>query len=703
MKACVPKITVCFLAGFIFGCSKDAVDTPVAEKPPPMMEPDKPKPPGNPPPDICDQPQAPGRVTIHRLNRSEYNRTVRDLLDDTSEPASGFPNDDHGHGFDNNADVLSMSPLLFEKYDIAAANLVEGAIKAPPQADNVRAEAELLEGSVGRAGSTSWNLWSNGEVGFTHDFPHDGTYKLSVRAWQSRAGPDDARMEISLDNQLLETVNVAGESANPEIFETEQLITAGSHQFTVAFTNDYYMPDDPDPSNRDRNLYVDWLNIEGPLDVDPNSNPTRMKLITCAPEDSTWDACAQEILGAFAFHAWRRPISSDETQRLVTLSKVAETEGDSFEAGIGLGMHAILLSPNFIFRVETDEKPNEAEAHTLSEFELASRLSYFLWSSTPDQTLLTLAQNGELSKPEQLAAQVERMLQDPRSDALIENFAGQWLFTRALDDVNPDYAIYPDFDLELLNSMRAESDSVFEEFVQSERKFLDILDAEFTYVNDRLALHYGLNAVDSATVTRLELPAGNTRRGLLSQAGILTVTSYPKRTSPVRRGKWVLEQILCTPPPAPPPGVEGLVEETAPSSTLREKLEQHRADPSCAGCHITMDALGFALENFDGIGAYRIEDRAGFPIDASGSLPSGVSFAGVTELSEIIKADKKFAHCVAERLTTYALGRGIYAEDECNLKDVVESYQTEGGSFEDLATAIVQSPMFTQRQGEVAE
>jgi hypothetical protein len=689
------------MAVLIFACAKKAEETPPT--PPPASPSEQPKPPVKPPPDICDEEEAPGRVTLHRLNRSEYNRTVRDLINDRSAPADGFPSDDHGYGFDNNANVLSMSPLLFEKYDIAAGNLVEAAIQAPPAADSIRAEAELLEGTVGRAGATSWNLWSNGELTFSHDFVHDGRYKLSARAWQSRAGTDNARMEIIFDTQVLETVNVMGESANPQVFETEVQVSAGNHQFKVGFINDYYMPDDPDPNNRDRNLYVDWLNIEGPLDVDPNSNPTRIQIVSCQPSDSSWEQCAAEIVSAFGLRAWRRPLTSAEVQRLVALSKIAESEGDNFDTGLGLAMHAVLLSPHFIFRVELDESPGQATAHALTDFELAARLSYFLWSSTPDSTLLALAQSGELSKPEQIAIQVKRMLQDPRSDALTHNFAGQWLYTRALDDVNPDYAVFPDFDLELLAAMRDESNAVFEEFARSDRSFLEILDADFTFLNDRLAQHYGLAAVESATVTRVRLPEGNSRRGLLSQAGLLTVTSYPKRTSAVRRGKWLLEQLLCAPPPPPPPGVEGLIEEDMSSATLRETLEKHRADPTCASCHITMDALGFALEQFDGIGAFRLEDRSGFPIDASGALPDGRQFDGATELSEMIKADKNFPKCVAERLTTYALGRGLYDEDECKLRNIVESTAAAGGSFESVAISIVTNPIFTQRQGEAAE
>lgn len=691
---------LCLVPFIGLGCAED---TPPDASLPPMGGQVTMPPPGPPTPpglDICDLPQAPGRVTIHRLNRYEYNATVRDLLDDVSQPANDFPNDDHGYGFDNNADVLSMSPLLFEKYDIAAGNLTQTAIKAPATAANVRAEAELLEGTVGRAGTSSWTLWSNGEVGLAHTFPHDGRYRLSVRAWQSAAGPDDARMEIVLDNLVLATVDVSGDSNSPQVFTEERTITAGTHQFLARFTNDYYMPEDPDPANRDRNLYVDWLNIEGPLDVDLNGNPTRIKIMTCTPADSSWDECAGEILGQFGYRAWRRELSSEEITRLVTLSKLAETEGDDFDTGIGLGLHAILLSPHFIFRVELDDEPNSDKAHRLSDFELATRLSYFLWSSTPDDTLLSLAQEGKLADPEVLTAQVRRMLDDDKAEALTDNFAGQWLHTRALEDVNPDYTVFPDFDQDLVEAMEAESNAVFEDFVHSDRSFVDILDAEFTYVNDRLAQHYGLAAVDSATVTKVVLPDGNSRRGLLSQASLLTVTSYPKRTSPVRRGKWILEQLLCAPPPAPPPGVEGLPQDPMPSGTLRERFEQHRADPSCAGCHVTMDALGFSLENYDGIGTYRIDDRAGYPIDATGTLPDGRSFDGSTELSAIIKEDKKFAECISEKLATYALGRGIYSADDCQVKDIVHSYKEQGGSFEDLAASLANSPLFTHRQGE---
>lgn len=680
------------------GCSKDLAD-PVMQ--PAGASPDAGMAPNTPPSNACDGPRDPGRVTLHRLNRAEYNNTVRDLLRDTTQPATDFPADDHGHGFDNNADVLSTSPLLFEKYDLATTNLVQAALPKGIDPLAERFEAEVLEGSIGAPHQDwAWNLYSNGSIDAPIIAPLDGEYELSARVYGQQAGPDPARMTFSIDGRVVIGFAVMAEAANPRVYTSRTRLTAGQHSFSVAFINDYYAPDDPDPTQRDRNLIVDWIAVEGPLDAPPPMTGARTEIMICSPADSDWATCASQIVASFGQRAWRRPLTTDEISRLVALTQIVETEGDDFDTAIGLAMQAILLSPHFVFRVELDSVPTSTVSHPVNAWELASRLSYFLWSSMPDQTLFDLAADGTLLEPAVMIAQVRRMITDDKARALVDNFAGQWLFTRALDDVNPDYAIYPEYDEALRAAMAMETGEFFKAMLDADRPALDLLDADFTFVNERLATHYGISGVTGDAPTRVTLPANLNRRGVLSQASLLSVTSYPKRTSPVRRGKFVLEQILCTPPPPPPPGVEGLPEDPMATGSLRERLEAHRSDPTCAGCHSSMDPIGFGLESFDGIGSFRTQDEFGFAIDSRGELPDGRTFEGAVQLANILKADLRTPHCFAERMFIYALGRGSTRDDRCTMDGIVEDHDARGGSFRALAESIAHSPAFTHRRGE---
>jgi hypothetical protein len=642
----------------------------------------------------------PGRVTIHRLNRAEYNNTVRDLIEDDTRPADDFPADDHGFGFDNIADVLAMSPLLFEKYQIASENLVLETLKRPfAGPERRRLEAEVIGSDAGAMyHDWGWNLYVVGEVASSIQVAVEGEYELSARAFGQQAGGEPAKMELTVDGRTIRTFDVTAVEATPEVYRARTRLARGAHQVGFAFTNDFYRPENPE-GDRDRNLIIDWVEYVGPLDVDAEDPARRARVMICDPEASSNEACARQIFAAFGRRAWRRPLTGEELDRLVALAGVAWAEQDPFDVGIAIGLEAMLLSPHFVFRVELDPNPASIAPHPLTDHELASRLSYFFWSSMPDDALLDLADRGELSDPEVLAREVRRMVGDEKAKALVDNFGGQWLWTRALDDVNPDYAFFPSWDHDLGAAMRAETDSVLHTFLTEPLSALDLIDAPFTFLNDRLASHYGLPLPGSERPVRVPIQSAQ-RGGLLTHGSVLTVTSHPRRTSPVRRGKWVLEQLLCTSPPPPPPGVEGLPEQVNPSASLRERFEQHRSQEVCKNCHKLMDPIGFSLEHFDAIGAWRDTD-SGYAIDASGVLPGDKRFDGHAELARILKEDPALPSCIVQKVFTYALGRGPTDRDRCSLDEIGGSFQSGGYTFESLFQSLASSAPFTQRRGEL--
>lgn len=632
----------------------------------------------------------PGRVTIHRLNRVEYDNTVRDLLGTALQPAKDFPADDRGYGFDNISDVLSLSPLQVELYSRAAEDLAREAMLVPSQSSIARVEAETLSGQVGAANGDNWNLWSGGELPLTHEFPSSGDYKISARVWGQQAGPENVKMNLLVGGTIAGSFDVASTSANPEVVTATAKVGAGSQVVSVEFLNDYYDPD----LNADRNLIIDWVEVEGPIGA-VGINPIREKIVIC--DLNTGTDCVRQIIEKFGERAFRRPLTPAEIDRIVPFVDIAKAEGQSVEVGVEIALRAMLTSPHFIFRPELDPNPNALTAHPLNDFELASRLSYFIWSSMPDAELFAAAREGKLQDPAQIEAQVDRMLADPKSDALIDNFAGQWLFTRALDDHQPDYYAFPTWDEDLRAAMRQETKLFFREFLQKDMPIPEMLTADFSFINDRLATHYGLPS-PGPDFTKVTI-SDPQRRGLLGQGSILTVTSFPTRTSPVKRGKWVMTQLLCSEPPAPPPGVEGLITEAMPTGTIRQRLEKHRENPICASCHVEMDNIGFGLEQFNGIGLFRAED-SGFPVDSSGVLPGGKTFNGMLELSNILVDDPRFLHCVSEKMLTYALGRGIYPVDDVHLEHVVDGLNKKDQTFSDLIKLIATSEPFRMRRGE---
>lgn len=494
----------------------------------------------------------PGNKTIHRLNRVEYDNTVRDLLGSALKPSTDFPSDDHGYGYDNIADVLALSPLQLELYERAAERLVDEAF----------------------------------------------------------AKPD-----------------------------------------TVA------------------------------------------KLIPCKLEEP---ACPKTVIDAFAMRTFRRPVTDEDSTKLLAFIDIAKGEGQSTLEGVKLAMRAALVSPHFIFRIELDPDPADPKAHELNDYELASRLSYFLWSSMPDQALFASAAAGKLHEPEELKAQAMRMLADPRSESLVANFAGQWLHTRDLDEYTVEAKIYPGFDDTLRKSMKRETELFFSAFLKSDLDMKGLLTADFTFLDTRLATHYGVEA--PATPWMKVTQDTTKRRGLLGLGGILTMTSMPNRTSPVKRGRWVLEQMLCTPPPPPPPGVEGLKPEETVMGTLRQRMEAHRKQAVCSSCHNMMDPIGFGLENFDGIGKFRT-DEAGIKIDASGKLPiTGQVFNGGGELAVALAEDSRVGRCITQHLFTYAMGRGATSTDEIYLDEITGNTKSSGNRMKDLITQIVISEPFRMRR-----
>lgn len=636
----------------------------------------------------------PARVTIHRLNRQEYNNTVRDLLGDTTQPANNFPEDDFGYGFNNIADVLSVSPLHVESYFNTAELLVNTALDQGAAASTTtRVEAEEVGGSVGGAGENAWNLWSNGTITQVVNFAARGQYTIRARAWQTAAGDEAAKMAVSVNGQVLQTFDVVNTVNDPGVFEVTATVDAGGQAVAVEFLNDFYDPNLP----ADRNLLVDYFEVEGPQGVTTGAAASRASIVPCDTAGADAVACARSVITTFGKRAWRRPLETSEVDRLMAFIDLAQAEGDNVEVGLRLALRAMLVSPHFIYRVEIDQDPNDTTARPLTDYELASRLSYFLWSSMPDDELLAVADEGRLQDDGVLGAQVIRMLDDPRATALVDNFAAQWLYIDAVLHAVPDYAVFPDFSPELAQDMREESRRFFKSLLDTNAPVTDLVQANYTFLNGRLAAHYGVPGINGDAFVR-HTWSDESRRGIIGHGSVLTATSHSTTTSPVLRGKWVLENLWCDAPPAAPANVTPLDPTPVTGKTLRERLEQHATDPACNACHRVMDPIGFGMENYDGIGAWRDLDN-GLPVDSSGVLPPDVSFNGPKELSDIVAASSKLPYCVTEKTMTYALGRGVEAWDRPQLEAIVAQTSADGFRFRDIVTALVLSDAFRMRRG----
>jgi mono/diheme cytochrome c family protein len=664
--------------------------------------------------DDCGRTFDPGRVTIRRLNRAEYNNTIRDLISIDFHPADDFPSDDVGYGFDNIGDVLSMPPILLEKYLAAAELISEEAIVAAPSAKGmVKTWAgETLGSNAGGSARDDGTLvlTSESEIAVNHQFPRNAHYVIRVRACGDQAGPDPVRMAVRIDGKELKRFDVTAPAGKFQDFQFRQNLRGGPRRVSIAFLNDYYEPSAPDPKQRDRNLIVESIEVEGPLysTGDPLPEMHRRIIFTTPKNAGDTSRASRAVLERFASRAYRRPVSEGELAKLMKLVDLALRKGDSFERGVQLAMQAILVSPQFLFRVELGSRADlintraseTARPEKIGDFELANRLSYFLWSSMPDDELWRAALDGSLRSADTLDKQVRRMLRDPKAHALVENFAGQWLQLRNLRSLNPDRGRFPSFDEKLREAMIRETELFFEAVMRGDSSILEFVDSDFTYVNERLARHYGITGIKGEQFRRVKLK-GHERGGLVTQASILTVTSNPTRTSPVKRGKWVLEQLLGTPPPPPPPNVPVLTEDAKAltAATLRLRMEQHRSKASCAVCHNKLDPLGFGLENFDAVGAWRDQD-SGVPVDSSGTLPSGESFRGPKELKTILKAHTpEFTRCLTEKMLTYALGRGLEDYDRCAVEEIVKSLRSNRYRFSALVLGIVRSDPFQKRRG----
>ncbi|MFP6900988.1 MAG: DUF1592 domain-containing protein, partial [Opitutales bacterium] len=644
----------------------------------------------------------PGRVTIRRLNRAEYDNTIRDLTGIDFDPAKDFPADDTGYGFDNIGDVLTLSPVLLEKYLTAANEIVSKALG--PTGSMVKARripASRLRGDGSNDGDFV-NLFTSGVTEAKASFPRPGDYRLRVQAYASRAGSELAKMQIRLSGKAIKTFEVKEEHPASGIYEAKVKVEQpGDRRVQVAFINDYYDPKNPNPNRRDRNLYVEWIEIVPPAERRTGDSTSRNRILPERPREMDDRTYAGVIFRGFATRAFRRPANTKEVDGLLGLYDLAIEQGDDWEQAIRVPLKAILVSPNFLFRGEFQPNPNNPnKVHDVDDFALASRLSYFLWSSMPDKELFDHAFGGTLR--DNLRRQIRRMVSDPKAQALASNFAGQWLQLRDLDIVTPDPTRFPRFDDKLRVSMRKETETMFHHVLAENRSLLEFLTADYTFVDDNLARHYALPGKFSDEFTKVSLQ-GTDRGGLLTHASILTVTSNPTRTSPVKRGKWVLDNLLGTPPKDPPEDVPELEENTRSEKglTLREQMQQHSEDARCAICHSSMDPLGFAMENFNAVGLWRAREH-GKPIKTEGKLPTGESFDGAVELQRLLARVRResFVRCVAEAMLIYALGRGLEYYDRPALDDICEKVRIRGYRFSSLIEAIVESIPFQKRRGD---
>jgi hypothetical protein len=658
----------------------------------------------------CTGPIDPGRVPIRRLTRYEYRRTIRDLLGIDYQPALDFPADDVGHGFDNMGDVLALSPLLFEKYLAAAEEIAQRVVGPLPEMSQRKwRAADLIGGDFGHKEDDFYVLTSQGTLHRRVSLERRGSYRVRVSGQAQQAGPQLARLGLQLNGQLVREFEIQEPSTEPfERVETV-VLEPGEAMIGLAFLNDYYQPDAVDERDRDRNLMIHSLEIIGPLPEPGWPTPQWQRILAAGDPDSKAEQASREektrsIVHRLATLAYRRPPTSDEVSQLLSLIEQSDSD-TSLESDLQHIVTAILVAPQFLFRIEQDGEPGSAAVRELNDYELATRLAYFLWSSMPDDGVLAQAQQGNLHLSAQLRAAARRMLQDAKSYSLVENFADQWLQLRQLDSLKKDPAKFPQFSDELLESMRTETHLFVASIFQQDRSVLDLLDSDYTFVDARLAELYGIDPAPAAGFQRVSLQ-GTPRRGILTQAAVLNITSLPTRTSPVLRGKWILDNLLLDPPPPPLPGVPPLPDrsESDPHKTLRERLERHRRQPECSACHNRMDPLGFALENFDAVGAWRDHDE-GQPLDLAATLPDGTALNGVDELRKIlrVKYADEFVRCLAEKLFVYALGRGPEDFDECTLRQIVKHARAHGDRFSAIVEAIVASDAFRKRRAETAE
>ena len=643
----------------------------------------------------------PGRVTAKRLNRNEYRNTIRDLLAVDFRADKDFPTDDSGYGFDNIADILTISPILMEKYLNAAETIASRAMGADPLPKKpLEVFYDLKTRTLRRLDYST--------VEASHRVDWDGEYIVRF-GFPGQREPDakPVKMAFSMDGQEIGTLDVETKPSNLVYFspfsdgEMRVYLPEGDHVFRAAFLDDEYVKQfktDKDAYSDKKNKFIGAITFVGPF-PSKVEKASRKKILICDP--ATGQACVEKIVTNLAHHAYRRPVTKAEVAGLMKFTAMAKAQGQSTEQGIQLALEAMLVSPEFLFRMERDPNPTDAaSSHRLSDVELATRLSYFLWSSMPDDELLGLAESNKLHEPAVLDAQVKRMMADKKAAAFADNFAGQWLEVRNLDFITPDPEKFPAWTPELKELFRIETRLFFHYVLTENRPISDFIDAKYTFLNQPLARFYGIPDVTGPDFRRVELTSGQ-RGGVLTQGSVLAVSSYPSRTSPTIRGKYVLNNLLGTPPPPPPPDVPPLdVTKVGSDVSLRKQLEAHRANPMCASCHNKMDVLGFGLENYDAIGHWRTKD-GNFPIEAGGTLPSGKSFGSAAEMRAVLLDSlPQVSACLAEKMMTYALGRGMQAYDNRALNAINKTMAADGYHFQTLIYEVARSLPFQSRRGE---
>ena len=651
----------------------------------------------------ADQHPIPGAPAIHRLNRAEYRNAVRDLLGLDLDHARDLPADDSGYGFDNIGDVLTVSPLHIEKYLAAARRTSRLAI-------GIGTPRPVVEKYSPRPGTRNEEIDGlppnlRGGLLFRHFFPFDAEYTLTVRVRGRRAaGLPAPRVDLRVDGRRVRLLDADfdAQEANQGTrnLEVRLPLPAGDHEIAAGVLTEYATTEGRD-TQVVNGVSVDYVLVGGPFAADgPGATESRRRIFGCRPlTGEPEEPCARQILTSLARRAYRRPVTRADVDPLVDLFVVGRRDGASFDDGIEMALSGVLVSPNFLFRTaRAPDNGAPGAVYRISDLDLASRLSFFLWSSIPDDELLGLAEAGRLGDPAVLEAQIARMLADPRARALVENFGGQWLQLRNVADWSPDPERFARFDDALRYAFQRETELFLEHLVRDDRSVLELIDGDYTFLNERLARFYDIDGVEGGYFRRVPLD-GTARGGILTHASVLMVTSYPTRTSPVLRGKWVLENLLGAPPPPPPADVPALDERAGTSAgSLREALEQHRASPACAVCHARLDPLGFALENFDAVGRYRTEDD-GIPVQASGALPDGTLVDGPRGLREILLSRRQeFVETLADRLLTYALGRGLESYDRPAVRQIRRRVETGDYRFSALVTAIVESVPFRLRR-----
>jgi hypothetical protein len=690
----------------------------------------------------------PGHPALHRLNRAEYANAIRDLLSLDIDSSAYLPADDASFGFDNVASVLGLSPALQERYIAAAGKISRLAVGDPatgPIVDTYRVRSDISQDDH----IEGLPLGTRGGVLIHHNFPLDGEYVIKVKLLKSTVdllfggNAQDETLEIAVNGDRVKTLTINPKkkaeptpevkvksdgfdpaaatklsmSQPPDSLEARLFVKAGPQTVTVAFLKKTLAPVEDlvepferstfDPSDPKGLPHVLSVSIGGPFEAKGSGDtPSRRRIFTCQPKTASEEIpCAHKILSTLATRAYREPVTDSDLETLLGFYQEGRNKGN-FENGIEMALRRMLASPQFVFRFERD--PSNVAPDTnyrIGDLDLASRLSFFLWSSIPDDELIRLAGQGKLKNPAVLEQQVRRMLADPRSQAMVDNFAGQWLYLRNLRGVAPDLETFPNFDDNLRQAFKTETELFFGSIMHEDHNVLDLLNANYTFVNDRLARHYGIPNIYGSQFRRVPV-IDDARRGLLGQGSLLIVTSVATRTSPVQRGKWLLENIMATPPNPPPAGVPPLKENAAGGKplTVRERMEQHRANPACAGCHKVLDPLGFALDNFDAVGAWRTLGEDGSPIDATGVLADGTKVNGPVDLrNALLSRPDVFVGTMTEKLMTYALGRGVEYYDMPAIRAIVHESARNDYRFSSLILGVVKSTPFQMRRSQESE